>query len=145
MKALIYARQSSGKDDVSESVEAQIANCQNLAAKEKLDIIGIFRDLNTSGETYPIGAEEIARVDSAYKDWIANQSTKKVFRTGLGEALMHLDEIDVILVNELTRFYRPINGSFLEGHINLCETSGKTFSPSGCSGGYYGRYRRCQL
>ena len=26
MKALIYARQSSGKDDLSESVEAQIAN-----------------------------------------------------------------------------------------------------------------------
>ena len=99
MKALIYARQSSGKDDVSESVEAQIANCQNLAAIEKLDIIGIFRDLNTCGETYPVGAEEIARVDSAYKDWITNQSTKKVFRTGLGEALLHLDEIDVILVN----------------------------------------------
>lgn len=118
MKALIYARQSSGKDDLSESVEAQIANCQTLAEKEKLDVIGIFRDLNTSGETYPIGAEEIARVDSAYKDWIANQSTKKVFRTGLGEALLHLDEIDVILVNELTRLYRPINGSFLEGHIN---------------------------
>ncbi|MBR2723518.1 MAG: recombinase family protein, partial [Lentisphaeria bacterium] len=63
MKALIYARQSSGKDDLSESVEAQIANCQTLAEKEKLDVIGIFRDLNTSGETYPIGAEEIARVD----------------------------------------------------------------------------------
>ena len=118
MKALIYARQSSGKDDLSESVEAQIANCQNLAAKEKLEIIGIFRDLNTSGETYPVGAEEIARVDSAYKDWIAKQSTRKVFRTGLGEALLHLDEIDVIIVNELTRLYRPINGSFLEGHIN---------------------------
>ena len=51
MKALIYARQSSGKDDFSESVEAQIANCKKLAAKEKLEVIGIYKDLNTSGET----------------------------------------------------------------------------------------------
>lgn len=52
MKALIYARQSSGKDDFSESVEAQIANCKKLAAKEKLEVIGVYKDLNTSGETY---------------------------------------------------------------------------------------------
>ena len=45
MKALIYARQSSGKDDFSESVEAQIANCKKLAAKEKLEVIGIYKDL----------------------------------------------------------------------------------------------------
>ncbi|UKI29938.1 MAG: recombinase family protein [Lentisphaeria bacterium] len=49
MKALIYARQSSGKDDFSESVEAQIANCKKLAEKEKLEVIGIYKDLNTSG------------------------------------------------------------------------------------------------
>ena len=50
MKALIYARQSSGKDDFSESVEAQIANCQKLAAKEKLEVIGIYKDLNNDGD-----------------------------------------------------------------------------------------------
>lgn len=61
MKAVIYARQSSGKDDYSESVEAQIANCRKLAEKEKLEVIGIYRDLNSSGETYPVGAEESAR------------------------------------------------------------------------------------
>ncbi len=118
MKALIYARQSSGKDDLSESVEAQIKNCKQLADKEKLEVVGIFRDLNTSGETYPVGAEEIAYVDKAYQEWIANQSSKKNYRTGLGEALLFLDNVDFILVNELTRLYRPINGSFLEGHIN---------------------------
>ena len=118
MKALIYARQSSGKDDLSESVEAQIENCKQLAGKEKLEIVGIFRDLNTSGETYPVGAENIALVDNAYKEWIANQSSKKNYRKGLGEALLLLNEVDFIIVNELTRLYRPINGSFLEGHIN---------------------------
>ena len=83
MKALIYARQSSGKDDFSESVEAQIANCKKLAAKEKLEVIGIYKDLNTSGETYPVGAEEIARLDKAYMKWVLNQSSKKDFRLGL--------------------------------------------------------------
>ena len=118
MKALIYARQSSGKDDFSESVEAQIANCKKLAEKEKLEVIGIYKDLNTSGETYPVGAEEIARLDKAYMNWSLTQSTKKDFRLGLSQVLLKLSEVDVILVNELTRLYRPINGSFLEGHIN---------------------------
>ena len=118
MKALIYARQSSGKDDFSESVEAQIANCKKLAAKEKLEVIGVYKDLNTSGETYPVGAEEIARLDSAYVKWSCSQSTKKDFRIGLCHALQKLSEVDFVLVNELTRLYRPINGSFLEGYIN---------------------------
>ena len=118
MKALIYARQSSGKDDVSESVEAQIENCKRLAAKENLEIIGIFRDLNTSGETYPVGAEAIAQLDKAYQQWVMAQSSKKSFRTGLGEAIALFSEIDILLVNEVTRLYRPIHGSFLESHIN---------------------------
>ena len=118
MKALIYARQSSGKDDFSESVEAQIANCKKLAAKEKLEVIGIYKDLNTSGETYPVGAEEIARLDKAYTKWALSQSSKKDFRLGLCQVLQKLSEVDFVLVNELTRLYRPINGSFLEGHIN---------------------------
>ena len=90
MKALIYARQSSGKDDFSESVEAQIANCKKLAAKEKLEVIGIYKDLNTSGETYPVGAEEIARLDKAYMKWALNQSSKKDFRLGLCQVLQKL-------------------------------------------------------
>lgn len=118
MKALIYARQSSGKDDVSESVEAQIENCRKLAGKEKIEIVGVFRDLNTSGETYPVGAESIAQLDKAYLQWVNAQSTKKSFRTGLGEAITLFPEIDVLLVNEVTRLYRPIHGSFLESHIN---------------------------
>ena len=118
MKALIYARQSSGKNDISESVEAQIENCKKLAAKENLEIIGVFQDLNSSGETYPIGAESIAQLDMAYQQWVMMQSTKKTFRTGLGEAITLFPEIDVLLVNEVTRLYRPIHGSFLESHIN---------------------------
>ncbi len=118
MKGVIYARQSSGSDDLSESVEAQVANCRKLAQREGIEIVGIYRDLNSSGETYPLGAEEIAAVDGAYRKWLSEQSNKRRFRPGLGELLSRLREVDVILVNELTRLYRPINGSFLEGHIN---------------------------
>ncbi len=89
-----------------------------MAAKEKLEVIGIYKDLNTSGETYPVGAEEIARLDKAYTKWALSQSSKKDFRLGLCQVLQKLSEVDFVLVNELTRLYRPINGSFLEGHIN---------------------------
>ena len=117
-KAVIYARQSSGSDDRSESVEAQVENCLDLAEREKLEVVGIFRDLNTSGETYPTGAENIAVVDSAYVDWLRQQTGKKNFRSGLGDLLKLLPEIDYIIVNEMTRLYRPANGSFIEVYIN---------------------------
>jgi len=58
--AVIYARQSSGSDDFSLSVEQQILNCKRLAADGKFNIVGIFQDLNTSGETYPSGVEQAA-------------------------------------------------------------------------------------
>ena len=103
MKALIYARQSSGKDDFSESVEAQIAKCKRLAVKEKLEVIGVYKDLNTSGETYPVGAEEIARLDKAYMNWSLTQSTKKDFRLGLSQVLLKLSEVDFVLVRRLCK------------------------------------------
>lgn len=60
--AVIYARQSSGSDDFSLSEEQQILNCKHLAADGKFNIAGIFQDLNTSGETYPAGAEHCFQV-----------------------------------------------------------------------------------
>lgn len=118
MKALIYARQSSGKEDVSESVEAQIANCMNLARAKNLEVIGIYRDLNNSGELYPEGAEKIAEMDEAYQRWLSEQSCKKGYRKGLGELLKKIPETDILLVNEMTRLYRPVNHSFLESYIH---------------------------
>ena len=117
-KALIYARQSSGNEDLSESVEAQIQNCLRLAEKEHFEVIGIFRDLNASGELYPEGSEEIARLDQAYQRWFREQSGKKKNRSGLGALLKKLPEADLLLVNEMTRLYRPVNDSFLENYIH---------------------------
>ena len=118
--AVIYARQSSGSDDFSLSVEQQIQNCQNLANKENYQIVGVFQDLNTSGETYPTGTEPIASVDNAFMTWLREQSKSKGFRAGLGDLLVccQAQEIHVLIVNEITRLYRPVVGSFLEPFIN---------------------------
>ena len=52
-RVIIYARQSSGEDDISASVEQQIMNCQQLARECGYSVTGIFRDLNISGKFYP--------------------------------------------------------------------------------------------
>ena len=119
-KAVIYARQSSGNDDYSESVAAQITNCHTLAKKEGLEVVGIYKDLNTSGETYPVGAENTATVDKAYLLWLASQKEKKGFRSGLGDLIQRIEkgDIEVVIVNEMTRLYRPVSNSFLETYIN---------------------------
>lgn len=117
-KAVIYARQSSGADDFSESVENQINNCKALAKTENIEIIGVFQDLNTSGKTYPVGAEKVAENDAAFQKWFINQTGNKKYRTGLGEALKLLKSIDYIIVDDMTRLYRPFRGSYLENYIN---------------------------
>ena len=118
MKAYIYARQSSGDESVSESVELQIEKCRILALQENIDVIGIAKDLNTSGKTYPTGAEKIASLDISFQSWYKEQTGHKKFREGFGEVIKHLKDIDFIIVYDITRLYRPINGSHLESYIN---------------------------
>lgn len=119
-KCFIYARQSSGSDDISESVENQIEKCRLLAEKEGHTVEGVYQDLNTSGKTYPAGSEDIAAMDIAFQEWYKSQTSRKMFRDGLGRALKDLPgkHIDFILVYDVTRLYRPVTGSFLESHIN---------------------------
>lgn len=116
--AVIYARQSSGADDFSESVETQIENCKQLAKQENIKVLGVFSDLNTSGKTYPTGAEKVAENDLAFNNWFSQQTGNKKFRSGLGEVISKLPEIDYIIVDEMTRLYRPVTRSYLENYIN---------------------------
>lgn len=120
MKCLIYARQSAGRNDVSESVENQKEKCTALAQKEGYEICGVYEDLNTSGKTYPTGSEDIATMDIAFQKWYKEQSGRKMYRPGLGGLIEHLskENIEVIICYDITRLYRPISGSFLESHIN---------------------------
>jgi len=117
-RAIIYARQSSGADDYSESVEVQITNCRNLAAREHITVVEIFSDLNISGKTYPEGWNDLAFRDQAFQRWLAQNSSRRSTRIGFGKVMMRLSQIDYIIVDDITRLYRPLSRSFLEAAVN---------------------------
>ena len=114
---MIYARQSSGKEENSASVAQQFSNCRELAKAKKLEIIGEFQDCNTSGRTYPVGAEATAEADCAYQRWFAQQRSNKKYRDGLGSALALLGSVDYLLMDDITRLCRPIEGSYLDNYL----------------------------
>lgn len=134
MKAIIYARQSSGSDDYSESVENQITNCYKLARKENLTVIGCYSDLNTSGKTYPEGAEAVAENDIAFQQWFRQQTGSRKYRAGLGQVFCRLAETDYLIVDEMTRLYRPVTRSFLESFVNQ-KLAGHQVKILQCKGG----------
>lgn len=114
---MIYARQSSGKEENSASVAQQFSNCRELAKAKKLEIIGEFHDCNTSGRTYPVGAEATAEADCAYQRWFAQQCSNKKYRDGLGAALALLGSADYLLMDDITRLCRPVEGSYLDNYL----------------------------
>lgn len=113
----IYARQSSGDEERSISVEQQISNCEQLAQKMNLNVEETFQDLNTSGRLYWSGAENLAQLDFVYQSWIAETKKKNQFRIGLGNLFQKLSERDIIFVDDITRLYRPLTNSFLESAL----------------------------
>ena len=117
-KAVIYARQSSGSDDYSESVEVQIANCRKLAGNMQIRVVKCLSDLNISGKTYPVGWEKLAAADSAFQKWSATHTRRNGFRPALGKLIALLPDIDCIIVDDITRLYRPLSRSFLEAAVN---------------------------
>lgn len=117
-KAVIYARQSSGKEEESESIALQIEMCRELARKHNIDVIGEFHDANTSGRLYPEGAEDVMQLDIAYQKWCKSNSLDKKSRPGLKKALDALPHVDFLIVHEMTRLYRPVQNSFLQGYID---------------------------
>ena len=117
-RAIIYARQSSGSDDYSESVEVQIANCRQLAGQRNIEIVEVLSDLNISGKTYPAGWEALATADRAFQSWANSNSSGRLFRNGFGRVIRLLDQINCIIVDDITRLYRPLSRSYLENAVN---------------------------
>lgn len=117
-KAVIYARQSSGKEEESESIALQLEMCRELAKKRNMDVIGEFFDANTSGRLYPEGADDVVKLDLAFQKWFKSNSAEKKCRPGLGKALAALPHSDVLIVYEMTRLYRPVQNSFLQSYID---------------------------
>lgn len=99
----IYARQSSGKEEDSESIAMQLEKCRELARTQNYRILGEFSDANSSGRLYPAGAEALAAQDAIYQQWLVQQSSEKQSRRGLGKMFRELHKADVIVVDDLTR------------------------------------------
>lgn len=117
-KAIIYCRQSSGKEAFSESVAFQEEACRRYAHSRGLEVIGVFSDLNTPGRLYPSGAEELCELDGALQEWMKRHTSDKRCRPGLGEAMAKLHDAAHLLVYDITRLYRPVQNSFLPSYIN---------------------------
>jgi DNA invertase Pin-like site-specific DNA recombinase len=119
MKAIVYARQSSGDEEESASIEQQISICRDYAINHGWNVTGEFSDKNTSGKTYPYlpDAINLANVDGVYQEWLQIGGKRKNYRNGLAEALKQIKNVDVIVVYDLTRLMRPLTDSYLESYI----------------------------
>ncbi|HOG51303.1 MAG TPA: recombinase family protein [Lentisphaeria bacterium] len=118
VNAVIYARQSSGKEEESESIAMQIEKCMELARKRKIEVIATYNDANASGRLYPSGAESIADQDSVFQDWYRKNTAEKKYRPGLRQVLEQLSRIDYVIVYDTTRLYRPIQRSYLQNYVD---------------------------
>lgn len=116
-RAVIYARQSSGKEEESESIEMQKQHCMEMAENFHLKVIGIYEDANCSGRLYPEGLSELEQQDIAMKQWYKHHTTDKRCRPGLGKVFKTLSSIDYVITDDLTRLARPVPGSFLQNVI----------------------------
>lgn len=117
ISAIIYARQSSGSDEQSDSVDTQEANCMEYCKRMGYEVKLVTHDLNTSGRTYPMSGAPVAEQDFAFQEWFKTQSKIKKYREGLDMALSFLGQGDVLVVDELTRIYRGIKNSYLGNYI----------------------------
>lgn len=116
MKAFILTRQSSSDSNDPEeslSLDVQVKECKALAKSKDIEVIDVFKEPNTSGRLFPQGYEALAAQDIIYMNWC--RETRKIgqYRKGLGEILRRLDEVDCIICYDITRFFRPLNGSYL--------------------------------
>lgn len=116
MKAFILTRQSSSDSNDPEeslSLDVQVKECKALAKSNDIEVIDVFKEPNTSGRLFPCNYEALAAQDIIYLNWC--KETRKIgqYRKGLGEILRRLDEVDCIICYDITRFFRPLNGSYL--------------------------------
>ena len=118
-KAVIYARQSSGKEEESESIALQLERCHALAREQDMEILGEFYDANSSGRLYPEGADAVMALDIAYQKWRESNTVEKRSRPGLKAVLDLLPKVNMLLVYDITRLYRPIQNGFLQGYIDM--------------------------
>jgi hypothetical protein len=121
-KCAIYARQSSGLEVESKSTIYQVEMCKKIAEECELEIVLVEIDNNSSGSTYPVGAEHIASGDISLNDWFESRNITPYYRHGLGNIMSRLNEIDYLIVYDTTRLYRAVTRSFLGAYLETLLT-----------------------
>ncbi|MBO7713621.1 MAG: recombinase family protein [Methanobrevibacter sp.] len=112
-----YLRQSSTEGDRSVSCEQQLENINNYAKENGWTIKQSFEDKNVSGRLYPPQFTSLAEADLVYKQYLKETKKEGQWRTGLGKLFDKLKDGDTIIVDDLTRFYRPLTNSYLESAL----------------------------
>ena len=118
-KCFLYLRQSSGASEADESlsITVQEEECLKLAKAKGLHVVDTFKEANRSGRLYPSGFEGLAAIDKVYQNFVRGTAKENQTRDALGRLLKRLDEVDYIIVIDITRLFRPLNGSFLENLV----------------------------
>lgn len=121
--AIIYARQSSGDTEKSESIDLQLIHCRARAMELGYKSVKEFTDYNSSCETYPSTPEalELKRLDRAFQNWEREKRDKTTSsdRDGLAGVIGEIQSghVDSVIVEDITRLYRPLKGSHLEPYL----------------------------
>ena len=113
----IYTRQSSQKEDRSISCEEQVSNCKKFAEENNLQVRDVFTDIDVSGRLFPKQFAQLAEIDLVYKNYLKETKKEGQWRTGLGKLFDKLKNGDTIIVDDLSRFYRPLTNSYLESAL----------------------------
>ena len=104
-RAFLYARTSAASEDeeLTLSIEEQLAACRSLCQSQGYQIIGEFFDVGRSGRTYPTGSPFI-NMDPVFENYFQQhiKSLKARTRDGLAEIFKRLDQVDVIIVSHAT-------------------------------------------
>lgn len=113
-RAIIYARTSSQESDKTESIPDQIKRCISYCKRAGYDVINKPEtDPDIAGQWYPPQYAELAELERDYL-LSAMPSVKKMhYRSGLGNVLNQLSNIDAIVCISRSRFDRSLEHSYL--------------------------------
>ena len=128
-KVAIYARQSSGDEEGSPSIEVQIEGLTKMAQERGFEVILTENDGNTSGRTYPdtLEARQLSAGDQVFQAHFHGKSEDaKLYRGGLARIIDILPEVDAVLVRDHTRLMRPLTDSFLQAYVHQKFTAAQT-------------------
>ena len=120
----IYARTSSDKNDDKVSCDLQIAQCTRYAESQNIKVVGVFRDDDRHGWTYWLEGFAEKVDDQVVIHALMRTAKKRRCRSGLGDLLSRISEVDILLSNDPSRLMRvKLNSSLAQNLFNKINAS----------------------